>query len=283
MVLAVRSVQHRNIMSLEGGLAVLFALGGEALVNVARQGTIASIFLLFSELAFPSFFRRRRIQPAAAKFQHIRHEILHSTITLMGGAIIGKTIKASINEGYVAFLPMEEGGSPGSYARVMFEVVLYFLVFDAYFYFGHRLFHTKYLYPIHKSHHVSTAPNAIAGFSFNPLEGNFFGLFLPMYSAAMTMLMGGVLKASVIICGLLQVLQSLAIHSGYELAPAWFFEYRVCSFFLTPTFHDRHHEHPNCNYSGFFTWLDDLFGTADSNWRTKYASWRREGRKDRLE
>jgi sterol desaturase/sphingolipid hydroxylase (fatty acid hydroxylase superfamily) len=47
---------------------------------------------------------------------------------------------------------------------------------------------------------------------------------------------------------------------------------------LTATFHDRHHENPNVNMSGFFTWWDTLMGTADKDWRTKYAAWRRTGR-----
>lgn len=281
------------MMSLEGDGSAIFVLGivlsimgiKETIKGVIRQGVLALLFLCITEIVFSNFFQKRKIQPSISKFVVIRHEMFHSILTLMSGSIIGKTMKIAIMNGYINLFKMDDIRNSSSsrkwiLIRIVLEVIFYFIIFDIYFYFGHRLLHTnKFLYQtIHKSHHISTSPNAITGFAFHPLEGIIFGMFLPLYCIATTILTGGIMKSSVIICGLLQVFQSLSIHSGYELVPASFFEHSFLSVFLTPTFHDRHHEHPNCNFSGFFTWLDDFFDTADHNWRIKYASWQRYGR-----
>ena len=73
---------------------------------------------------------------------------------------------------------------------------------------------------------------------------------------------------------------NIIIHR-YEFFPAWVFGNRLTSAFLTPTFHDRHHECYNVNYGGFFTWWDDICGTADgTDWRERYGRWRRDGRRE---
>jgi lathosterol oxidase len=273
-------------MSLEGSIAVFLSLGGAFLENTSRLG-LAFVCLGITEIAFPAYFQKRKIQPAAPKFEHVRHEVVHSVQTLVGGALIAQIFKFGIDHGFINLLSMDEqaeavgGGWPAVVARWLSEVFLYFLIFDAYFYFGHRLFHTKHFWFIHKSHHVSKSPNAISGFSFNPIEGNIFGTFLPIYTATLSYLFGGMLKATLIACAMIQLLQTVFIHCGYEVVGASHFENKILSFFLTATFHDRHHEHPNCNFSGFFTWLDNVFGTADKNWRLNYASWRRNGRESR--
>jgi lathosterol oxidase len=281
-------------MSFEGAVAVLLTTADDAIKAVSRL-VLVLIFYGITEVAFPGFFEARRIQKSAPKFQHFRHELIHSVVTLIGGLFIAKLFKIGIGNGFIELLTLEDEQQQQQQQqqhnvsfifcfllRMFSEVAVYFLVFDGYFYFGHRLFHTKYLWFIHKHHHVSKSPNVMAGFSFNPLEGNLFGSFLPMYASALTCMFGGMLKASLITCGMIQLMQSLVIHCGYELVPAWYFESKLCSFFLTPTFHDRHHEQFNCNYSGFFTWLDDAFGTADGeNWRANYAAWTRHHHRGR--
>jgi lathosterol oxidase len=265
---------------------VFLTLGGAFVKNTSRLG-LAFLFLGITEIVFPAYFQKRKIQPAAKKFEHVRHELVHSVQTLAGGALIAEIFKFGIKHGSIHLLSVDQqveassGGWLALMARWLSEVFLYFFVFDVYFYFGHRLFHTKHFWFIHKSHHVSKSPNAFSGFSFNAIEGNIFGAFLPIYTATLSYLFGGMLKASLVTCGMIQLLQTLFIHCGYEVVGASHFENKILSFFLTATFHDRHHEHPHCNFSGFFTWLDDVFGTADKDWKLKYASWRRNGREAR--
>lgn len=275
--------------------------------GVLQQAVICSIFLFVVEIVLVKNGRfwtnkkntknqQQQIQPDADRFAKIwSHEIPHAIWTVSGGYIIKLMIRHLIENGGVNVinippdLSLSSSLSSSSTTIIMLlirwiiEVVTYFIVFDAYFYFIHRLFHTnKYLYHwIHKAHHESISPNAVAGVSFNPLEGTLFGSFLPMYSYICTQCTGGILKPTLITCGGLQLLQSLMIHCGYEFVSAEHFEHTFWSKFLTPTFHDRHHERFNCNYSGFFTYLDDLFGTCDPDWKTKYASWQRHGRRRR--
>ena len=305
-----------NINGGEGESHYQWALGIilDVTRGIVQQATVCSIFLFTVEIVLPWWYRQsaggtssrreteittmkqpqtpqqqqrqRKIQPTANRFEKVwSHEIPHAISTL---GISGYTIKGLIQQlqtnGSINIIDTtnyDKNNILTVLIRWLFEVVTYFVVFDAYFYGMHRYFHhNKFLYRwIHQSHHVSTSPNAIVGMSFNPIEGALFGSFLPMYSWVYSHLVGGILKPTLVTCGFLQLFQSLLIHSGYEfVSPNHFEQYSWRSKFLTPTFHDRHHEKFNCNYSGFFTYLDDYFGTSDPNWNDNYSSWQRDGR-----
>ena len=294
-------------MSLEVATAVLLSLLRHSGIAVVVQTTLCSIFLITTEILAPVFFSKRRIQPGTAKFPHLRHELIHAFVTLVSGGIIGYLLETLKDSGHIVLdetgpctadnttaqetiggdFPTETNScTVSSYAqfgaRIALEVFGYFVLFDAYFYWGHRLFHTPALYFLHRPHHVSTAPNAVAAFSFNPVEGTIFGAFFPFSLLAWTWIGGGFHFYSMVLMGFLQGLQSLLIHSGYEFFPAWVFKYRLTAAFLTPTFHDRHHEFQRCNFAGFFTWWDDLCGTNDGDdWRNKYHTWYTKGRRAR--
>ena len=249
------------------------------------QILFAIVSLIITEFILKSYFARRKIQTNSTKFNVLRHEILWSALTFGGGSIIKKIIDHGTDDGWIVMLSTTEVDfAPSFFIRWMVEVVTYFVIFDAIFYYGHKYLHTnRFLFQwIHSQHHVSKSPNVVTGYSFHPIEGVGFGLFLPFFCCMMTQIFGGVLKVSFMTCGFIQVVQSLIIHSGYDIVPPKWFDNPYTSFVLTSTFHDRHHEISNCNYSGFFTWLDDYHGTSDGqNWRQKYSQWQREGRPTR--
>lgn len=65
----------------------------------------------------------------------------------------------------------------------MKECVLYLLYYDFFYYFMHRLLHTKYLYPIHKIHHKKYNTNYYDYYSVSILEIpiSSLGLFIAIY------------------------------------------------------------------------------------------------------
>ena len=216
-------------MAAEAAIGAAFVVMGKSLpVNF---GMVAA-FLLMTEVLAPSCFARCRIQKTKPKFAVIRHELLHALGTLVGGSVVGLVLNALIDSGSILLDrsgpcnnnnnngtdAADDACPPSAYfglaARVAVEIFAYFAIFDTYFYFGHRLLHTPALYWVHKPHHISTAPNALAAIAFNPLEACAFGLFFPLSLLVWTHLGGGFHFASFVTIGLGQLLQSGLIHSG---------------------------------------------------------------------
>jgi sterol desaturase/sphingolipid hydroxylase (fatty acid hydroxylase superfamily) len=74
---------------------------------------------------------------------------------------------------------------------------------------------------------------------------------------------------------------SLFVHCGHEFFPRWWYRFPATGWLLTPLFHDQHHSLVGCNYGGFTTIWDRLFGTVSPRyardfegreWRTLAAS-----------
>lgn len=65
----------------------------------------------------------------------------------------------------------------------MKEFILYILYYDFFYYFMHRLLHTKYLYPIHKIHHKKYNTNYYDYYTVHILEIpiSSLGLFIAIY------------------------------------------------------------------------------------------------------
>src|SRR5262249_4624277 len=136
------------------------------------------------------------------------------------------------------------------------EFAVYFFAFDLYFYLLHRVMHLRPVFHlVHSTHHRSTAPVPLTAFSFNPLEGMLTGGFLPLFLAAFE-----VHRGSLAIISTFQPLMSLFVHCGHEFFPRWWYRSPVTGWLLTPAFHDRHHSAVDCNYGGFTTLWDRVFG-----------------------
>ena len=52
----------------------------------------------------------------------------------------------------------------------MKEFLLYILYYDLFYYFSHRLLHTRLLYPIHKIHHINIHPKYYDYYTIHILE-----------------------------------------------------------------------------------------------------------------
>lgn len=128
------------------------------------------------------------------------------------------------------------------------------ILYDAWFYWFHRLMHTRPLYRFHSQHHVSVTPTPWSN-NNDTLVGTFFeqGYFLvaPL-----------VLPFPALVFILHKVwdqVTGMIGHSGYE-------------FFASPQtrkpwpgvctlYHDQHHSHFRFNYANTFTFWDRLCGT----------------------
>ncbi len=237
---------------------------------IASQWLAVAVICALLYGVFRSFFRPRRIQAARFDWRILRHEVLFSALTLSAsGLTIGVLHRWLRGSGALTYHP-----EPGAWWVTALEFAFYFFVFDLYFYLLHRLMHVDPIYRwVHATHHRSTAPNPLTAFSFNPLEGALAGGFMPLFLSAFELH-----RSSLWLIYGFQPLMSMFVHSGHEVFPKWWYSSSLTKWLLTPMFHDQHHQYFHCNYGGFTTIWDRLFGTVNPGFERDFAA-----QKERLE
>lgn len=144
--------------------------------------------------------------------------------------------------------------APGRFAV---EVLVYVLLFDAYFYGLHRLLHTRALFrTIHAVHHRSAAPTVMTALAFHPLEALLILGFMP---AAMWLVPTHLVSLAV---GSTFLSASILLaHAARDPFPTWWPRVPLLGWYVTPRVHQLHHARRNCNYSATFSLFDHAFGT----------------------
>jgi lathosterol oxidase len=126
----------------------------------------------------------------------------------------------------------------------MKEFLLYILYYDLFYYFSHRLLHTRLLYPIHKIHHINIHPKYYDYYTIHILEIPLtsIGLFLSIYLYKLYIYQ---LLCSIIFINIRGILE----HDNTF----------IC---FIGKHHLIHHKYFKCNYGEY--WLDYLFGTLQN-------------------
>jgi sterol desaturase/sphingolipid hydroxylase (fatty acid hydroxylase superfamily) len=211
------------------------------------------------------FFRARKIQPNGFRWRTFLQEIVFVVINIaLSGFLLGGLNTLIRKAGLVSYNP-----APTAWWVIALEYVVYFLGFDTWFYWFHRLMHKRPMYGlVHKLHHYSTSPNLLTTLSVNPLESLINGGFVPVFVAAMTLAALPVHNATMALVGPTNIIMGLYVHSGYEFLPRWWNKSWATKWFITAMFHDQHHKYFNFNYGGYTTIWDWICGTV----RPKYES-----------
>jgi lathosterol oxidase len=223
------------------------------------------IAFVISGLAFAvyrGFFRARKIQPNGFRWKTFRNEIFFAIINLAIGATILGFISSMLRaKGFITF-----DKTPSSWWVMGLEYGAYFLGFDTYFYWFHRLMHVEPLYTwVHKLHHRSTSPNVLTTLSIHPLESVINGGWVPLFTALLT-----VHQSTMLLIGPTNILMGLYVHSGYEFLPRWWNKTWATRWFITATFHDQHHRYFKWNYGGYTPIWDWICGTVRPNFVADY-------------
>jgi sterol desaturase/sphingolipid hydroxylase (fatty acid hydroxylase superfamily) len=128
------------------------------------------------------------------------------------------------------------------------DLFISLIIREALFYYSHRLFHTKRLYPyIHKVHHRFTAPCALAAQYAHPVEhivANLIPIVLPPMALHSHIVTFWIFLSMMLI-------ETSTVHSGYNFWPH------------LAEKHDRHHEVFIWNFGACIDWFDMLHGTKE--------------------
>jgi len=199
--------------------------------------------------AYAARFPDRKIQPERDGMKRKRAEILNSLPALAMSSFLLGTGYFAQTQGWTM--------APADLGVVSFVLsfVVSLILFDAWFYFGHRLLHWSPMYRYHALHHKSVAPtvwsNDSSGVVDTLIEHSFYlvvWFILPVPALAIFALR------------LFDQISGMIGHSGFEFfaSPT---SRRPWPFICT-TFHDLHHSKFNYNYGNIFSIWDRLLGTA---------------------
>lgn len=210
-------------------------------------------FLVFWVL-LNNFFPHKRIQKSTPKKHTVLNEIKWSLITFIIFGGIGSMVVWASRNGYTKVYRDFDKYGLGYF---ILSIFLFLIIHDAYFYFSHRLMHTKLLFKkVHKVHHLSNNPTPWASFSFHPSEAILEAGILPLFAFIVPYH-----PLSLFISLLIMAVMNALGHLGYEFYPKGFTTHKVGKWFNTSTHHNMHHSKINCNYGLYFNWWDRIFGT----------------------
>ena len=143
----------------------------------------------------------------------------------------------------------------------LWEVALSFplvmIVHDAYFYWTHRWMHHPALFRFfHWEHHKSQAPTVFTAYSFSIPEAIVQGIFGVFYVAFFPCTF-----ATLIFFQFVEIIHTLAIHSGMDLFPRTLVTHKRWGWLAGPTYHDLHHRTARGNYGLYTRFWDRLAKT----------------------
>ncbi|PQO26835.1 fatty acid hydroxylase family protein [Blastopirellula marina] len=203
------------------------------------------------------------IQKNLAAASDMRREVFYSIASLAVFAGVGVLVYWGKVAGVLQFY---YGGNPLTQPYFWFSVVAMIVIHDAWFYWTHRLLHTKLLYAkVHRIHHLSHNPTPWAAFAFHPVEAFVQAIVLPLTAIFMPMH-----PLTVIFWMLYMTGMNVFGHLGFELFPRWFLRSRLSNWHNTGVHHNMHHRCVSSNFGLYFNLWDQWFGTNHPDYHAEF-------------
>jgi sterol desaturase/sphingolipid hydroxylase (fatty acid hydroxylase superfamily) len=140
---------------------------------------------------------------------------------------------------------------------VLLGTVAYIAFSDAYFYFAHRMLHSRWLYQkVHIIHHRSINPTPFATYSVHPLEAliNFSYIFPLLFLIPISWELFIALQIAMDIA-------SIGGHFGLDPIPRSAWKSWWGRWLTTPTHHNLHHQAPHFNFGLYWRGWDEYLKT----------------------
>lgn len=222
-------------------------------------GVIFVLFQLIPSWIFKSVFynqlQHRKIFPERSSSTSLLREFKSSLVTqvvyFLTGCLIYLLYEKGVTLIYSDFL--EQG-----LVYALFSFFVIHTLQDTYFYWTHRALHEiSFLKPLHRVHHQSRIPSAMAAASFSLGEAFIHSLFYVMIIFLIPV-------HPFILVGLFVFLSFMSAmgHTEFEFWPNGIYRIPYACTFNTLTSHNLHHFYGHGNYSLYYRFWDDLCGTA---------------------
>src|SRR5947209_8531775 len=227
----------------------------EMLLSWAATVAVVYAILLATYVASCLVVSRLNRRIATAKIQTretsdalIRRDRKESLISLAA-------IAAMFGTGHWLYAEFGWGWAPTEgIAGIVLSFVASMVLFDTWFYWFHRLIHTRPFYAwVHRWHHLTVTPVTWSNNSDRLVDN----LFLQSYWLVAHFLVPAA-PAVLLAHKLYDQITGIAGHSGYEHGGGWC---QPPSPLVGVTHHDQHHRYFRCNYATHFTLWDRLMGT----------------------
>jgi len=196
-------------------------------------------------------------------WRDLRRELAYSVSSLLVLTAANCAVLAGMVSGWFdAYEDPLKHGWPWLLASLPLLIVWH----DTYFYWTHRLLHTRWLLRhVHGVHHRSREPSPWTAFSFHPLE-----ILLQTGIVPITLAVVPVSQTVLLIFTIHYMVRSAHGHAAVETMPRGFARHWLGRHFATTTHHHLHHEMPTGNYSLWFTWWDRWMGTERPEYHARF-------------
>ncbi|RYZ30396.1 MAG: sterol desaturase family protein [Chitinophagaceae bacterium] len=241
---------NMNIIFDNWWIAILLAIA----LAFGRYGFLAGIAYLFCYKPGLRSLQIFKIQKVPPKSKQLRHELLFSLSTIVVFSFIGVTILWLYNKGYTKiYLNVKDHGWPYFFLSILLMIIIH----DAYFYWTHRLLHTKWMMKhIHVVHHRSVNPTPWAAYAFHPLEA--------LLEGSLAFLLVTIFPVNVyafLFLTFFVLFMNVLGHSGYEFLSPRVRSGKIGSQFTSSTHHNLHHSKVHYNFGYYFMFWDKLMHT----------------------
>jgi lathosterol oxidase len=222
--------------------------------NLLRYFLIAGLtYMVFWKWCFSKFQDRFLYQAMPAKTEFMRemkYSVLTTLLFIMPTALIVLTKPFGLSQLYFQIADY-------SITWYVLSFLVVFFLHDTYFYWTHRLMHTKKLYPyFHKVHHLSKDPSPLAAFAFHPLEAlveSFIFVLLPFVLP---------LHWTVLVFfTLFSLFMNVYGHLGFNLFSKPTRDAFPLNLLNHSTHHSWHHRFYKGNYGFYLKFWDKVMGT----------------------
>jgi sterol desaturase/sphingolipid hydroxylase (fatty acid hydroxylase superfamily) len=229
-------------------------------------GIYGARYLLLAGIAFAVWYRKgtaRKLQPAMPRGAQMRREIAYSAAAvLVFGAINGVIFGYGIAPRTQLYWDVAQHG----WTYFWLSIPLMILAHDAYFYWTHRLMHTRALFRVfHAVHHLSRNPTPWTAYAFHPYESFVEGLGVVLIIFIMPSH-----PAALLIFQTISTVINVYGHLGYELYPRDWPQHWLGRWINTSVAHNAHHDKARHNYGFYFLFWDRWMGTLDPAYEARY-------------
>ena len=216
-------------------------------------------FLIYLELADNPHFEKYRIQQHKPKLRFqpaiIRRIVIDTLKQKIALVLFAPLLHYVLN----AFGHVDIDAPRPSCFTVLWQVSLFIVIADAWGYWSHYLFHTRWLYiRFHKQHHAFKQPTGLVAALADPVEGLFSNL-LALWLGAILLPIKHLFTLTVWIC--FRSYHTVNQHAGYDI-PYLNLNHWAPSIFLGTRQHDFHHEQGKWNFGSIFYFWDNIMGTS---------------------